>query len=109
MGFIREIKEIEKLLLQKLIDKAEVKIRSYSYLLVEELRDGGMGSVRFHLKEDNQTKRNFGSCVSEIKFKDKDGIDVILSLYLDTDGDVFELDVWKTNFSKVLNFENALK
>ncbi len=46
--------------------------------------------------------RAFGTAVSEAKFKDADGIDVIATLYLDQEDQPFELNVWKTDFSPLL-------
>jgi len=37
-------------------------------------------------------------CVSEYQFNDVDGIIVIASLYVDNENDLFELDIWKTNY-----------
>ncbi|WP_421750901.1 DUF6984 family protein [Croceimicrobium sp.] len=34
--------------------------------------------------------------------KDADGVEVIATLYLDKDGSLFELDLWKTNFEPLL-------
>ena len=39
--------------------------------------------------------------VSECQFKDIDGVPVIASLYLDKDNELFELDIWKVDFSKL--------
>ena len=46
----------------------------------------------------------FGKQVSELQFVDQDGIDVLVSLYVDTQGEIFELDVWKTDFSQLIRF-----
>ncbi len=72
-------------------------------LLVRSMDDGGMGSLclfpKGEIKEDG---RSFGESVSEFQFTDQDGIEVIASLNLDDNGDLFELDIWKTDFSKVI-------
>ena len=44
-------------------------------------------------------ERKFGSQVSDCQFKDTDGVTVIASLYLDREGNMYELDMWKTDFS----------
>ena len=41
---------------------------------------------------------HFGKCVSEYQFNDVDGVIVIASLYVDNENDLFELDIWKTNY-----------
>jgi hypothetical protein len=48
-----------------------------------------------------RSERFFGSRVAELQFADTDGVQVIASLNVDKDGDLFELDMWKTNFSAV--------
>lgn len=42
-------------------------------------------------------------------FKDADGIPVIVSLNIDKDDCLFELDVWKINFDRVVNYENLFQ
>lgn len=38
----------------------------------------------------------------ETQFTDIDGVEVIASLNVDVDGVLFELDIWKTNFEKLV-------
>jgi hypothetical protein len=61
-----------------------------------------MGSLQLKVAEQDQTGRRFGSSVSEYSFPDRDGVFVLVSLYLDRAGRPFELDVWKTDFSALL-------
>ena len=71
-------------------------------LLVRSMDDGGMGSLYLFPKgEIKKDGRRFGESASEFRFTDQDGVEVIASLYLDNSGDLFELDIWKTDFSKV--------
>ena len=46
------------------------------------------------------------SVVSEYEFKDKDGVDVVASLFLDKEGNLYELDIWKVDFSELLSLPN---
>ncbi|MEC3882013.1 DUF6984 family protein [Parapedobacter sp. 10938] len=48
--------------------------------------------------------RKLGEQVSDFQFTDVDGVEVIASLNVDTEGQLFEVDVWKTNFEKLLRF-----
>lgn len=100
----RNISEKEKKLLNKLIKNANVKFTKAvpENLLVRNLDDGQMGSLKFY-NQDNKN-RVFGSQVSEVSFKDVDDILVIATLYLDNYGDLFEIDVWKVDFSPTINF-----
>jgi hypothetical protein len=68
---------------------------------VQEMADGGMGSLYLVHPFKGRSERLFGGRVAEIQFADSDGVLVIASLNVDKDGDLFELDMWKTDFSAV--------
>lgn len=70
--------------------------------LVEEMNDGGMGSLRF--VDDSQTERRFGAAFAEGRFLDEDGVSVSVVLNLDDRGALFELDVFKADFSALKRF-----
>ncbi|MGT2430711.1 DUF6984 family protein [Cupriavidus basilensis] len=40
-----------------------------------------------------------GSDLASVEFFDEDGVAVIVTLSLDNYGDLYELDIWKTDFS----------
>lgn len=71
-------------------------------LMVTPLNDDGMGSLRLEPHELVQPNRKMDRRVSEYIFKDADGVDVIASLNLDTNSELFELDLWKTDFSRLI-------
>jgi len=89
-------------LLDFLIQKSvmEVPIDWQTSLQVIPLDDGGMGSLLL-LPEGVgiSTNRLFGEQVSECQFKDVDGIYVVVSLNVDREGKLFELNIWKTDFT----------
>jgi hypothetical protein len=69
-------------------------------LAVEDLDDGGMGSLRlWPAGVDPSLPRVFGAAVAETQFVDEEGVAVIVTLYVDRAARPFELDVWRTNFS----------
>jgi hypothetical protein len=70
--------------------------------LVEDLADGGMGSIRF--RGHQQDKRAFGRQIGEATFVDEDGIVVSATLNLDQHGDLFELDLWKVDNSPLRKY-----
>jgi len=92
-----------KFLVKLLKNNTSFKVNLYqlSQLQVEEADDGGMGGLIFLSK--NQGRR-LGKDIANYEFKDQDGVTVITTLSLDNFGDLYELDVWKTNFSKLINF-----
>lgn len=71
-------------------------------ILVCPMNDGGMGSILIFNKDD-EPDRVFGEQISECYFVDEDGVDVVVSLNVDNKGNLFELDIWKINFSPVIN------
>src|SRR5689334_4942901 len=72
---------------------------------VYPMSDGGMGSVRFVTERTASRHRKFGQQLSQLHLKDADGVDVIASLDVDTDGELFELDLWKTDFSPTIRLK----
>ncbi len=72
---------------------------------VEEINDGGMGSLRFLPKKVE--KRIYKNDVSIMHYKDTDGIPVMFSLNVDQDNDLYELDVFKGDFSPLKKFPVA--
>lgn len=97
----RHLTRQEESLLGELISKSEMNL-SFNWkedLLVSELADGGMGGLSLHPPGIADKGRRFGCQVSDCQFKDTDGVTVIASLYLDREGNMYELDMWKTDFS----------
>ena len=76
-------------------------------VLVEPMEDGGMGSLRLQLPNvaPSGVSRLIGS---ELLFKDRDGVHVLASLYLDSVGTPVELDLWKVDFSPLLGVPDEL-
>lgn len=93
-------------LIRFLVQKAELELELGwdKKLIVTQLNDDGMGSLRLEPQGLIRTNRKLESRVSEHIFKDTDGVDVIASLNLDTNKELFELDLWKTDFSPLLSF-----
>jgi hypothetical protein len=70
-----------------------------SRLGVESMNDGCMGSLRLWPDGANGTAAAFGRRLAECQFIDEDGVTVIASLNIDSRDQLFELDVWKVDFS----------
>ncbi|WP_411550329.1 DUF6984 family protein [Leptospira venezuelensis] len=99
MESFRKITSSERRLLLFLLTKSNIdayKSLDLDKLNVQEMADGGMGSLVFGT--DNK-ERQFGKCIASISFHDKDGIEVSVSLNIDQYGDLYELDLWKVDFS----------
>ena len=87
----------------------ELKDEYLSNLLVTELNDGKMGGLLLYPNGIINKNRIFGKRIAEYQFKDIDGVDVIVSLNVDSNGLLFELDIWKTNFEELIQLPISLK
>lgn len=101
MGILREPTIEEVQLLDKLIENASIDLplNWKSTLKVKPMNDGDMGSLLLFPNRANNCNRIFGEQISEYQYKDIDGVDIIASLNIDSNGSLFELDIWKTDFS----------
>lgn len=108
---LRDTSPDELRLLDFLVSAARgVKVRDdwRERLKVADLQDGGMGSLRIFPDGLDSDGRIFGRMASDYRFLDEDGVEVIVSLYLDQDEGLFELDSWKTDFGKLIRIPNRL-
>lgn len=98
----------EERLLEYLVKKSKVIIPENwkDGLMVCPMDDGEMGSLYLIPQGSVIEGRVLGGQVSDFQFTDIDGIEVIVSLNLDKDGCLFELDIWKTNFERLLKLPN---
>ncbi|AIZ64042.1 hypothetical protein PK28_10655 [Hymenobacter sp. DG25B] len=65
---------------------------------VTELNTGETASLRF---SSGLPGRQLGELIARTRFLDEDGIAVLVSLYLDQAGDLYELDCWKVDDTAV--------
>lgn len=98
------------MLLEKLVAKStkEFSANWKENLLVRSMDDGKMGSLLLFPGGIIENGRKFGARVSELKFNDADGVEVIASLNADELGRMFELDSWKTDFSPLIQIPQNL-
>lgn len=96
-------------LIEFLIMKSKYKIRSdwKDQLMVASMDDGGMGSLKLIPLKNTNNNPSFGNQVAEYRFKDADGIEVLVSLNVDQFGNLFELDIWKTNYGKLIRLPDV--
>ena len=98
----------EKALLAALISKAhgpEDLTESLPDCRVEEMSDGGMGSLRFSLQDGRP--RRLGERLSDAEFTDGDGVPIMVGTNLNDCGELYELDIWKVDFSPVVQFPSV--
>lgn len=100
------LKEIK--LIKLLINISDLSFPNWEKnLLVCEMNDGKMGSLK--LMNNTLTENSlsvFGKQISEYQFVDSDGVDVMVSLNIDNNNQLYELDIWKTDFSPLNKFPN---
>jgi hypothetical protein len=97
--FLREEKLIELLIKKSGINfPADWKDK----ISVSEMNDGKMGSLKLIPNNFVDKNRFFGKQISEYQFTDSDNVEVIVSLNIDKEGYLFELDIWKTDFSPLI-------
>jgi len=77
-------------------------VENLASVLVEEMNDGGMGSLLF--VSDAVLDRRFGAQLAEASFLDEDGVLVSVTLNVDQRGELFELDLWKVDNSYLKRF-----
>ena len=99
---MRSLKKEELPLVRFMIQKAGIDV-DVQNLKVESMDDGGMGSLHF-FTETKEPK--FGESVAEYEFKDEDGIPVFVTLMIDQNGNIFELDMFKGDFSPLIKWPN---
>lgn len=104
MKLIRKPLPQEEQLLETLIELTNLQFNENwkTNLLVAPMSDGGMGSLRLYPKGILDNHVFFGKQVSDYQFFDEDNVPVIASLNLDNHGDLYELDIWKTDFSPLI-------
>jgi hypothetical protein len=67
---------------------------------VADMQDGGMGSIRF------LGSGPFGMALVEAQYADTDGVLVSIAVNGDKQGQLFELDFWKVDFSPLKRYPN---
>lgn len=103
---VRLLRDDERALLVGMIHgipQAQGLLSSLENAVVEEMNDGGMGSLRF-CQLGTVAPRRLGALLAEREFVDSDGIPVMVAINLDDRGELFELDIWKVDFSPLRRF-----
>jgi hypothetical protein len=98
VGEPRDLRDDETKLLIAMLSataRTEPLIASLAARQVHEMNDGSMGSLRFVGVDD----RKFGSITAEAIFRDEDGVPVNAAVIVDQYGELYELDIFKADFS----------
>jgi hypothetical protein len=103
---IRKPTDLEIKLIEVLIDKSSLKFSDWKEkLMVQPMSDGGMGSLTLFPNGTDEKDRKFGKSISEHEFYDSDSVMVSVALYVDTNDQLYELDMWKVDFSPLMEID----
>jgi hypothetical protein len=100
---VRPLREEESELIRSLLSGVSAKAAledTLSASRVTDMQDGGMGSIRFVQPEPT----SFGKALVEAQYVDSDGVLVIIAVNTDNNGDLFEVDFWKVDFSPLRRY-----
>lgn len=100
---MRKINEKEFKLIKKIIPNGMHSFYSDDFLrgvTVDYSDDGGMGGLIFFPERKD---RKFGSILGDCSFRDRDGAWVLASIFLDENGELFELDMWRSDFKRLID------
>ncbi len=109
MNPFRELSSQEKTLLVTLLQATPDTLRfinSVDDLVAKQMNDGGMGSLLLVPKGLEGASRSFGRQLVLGEFTDSDGVPVSVALNVDSEGRLYELDVWKVNFTPLVAWPN---
>ena len=106
LGPVRELREDELRVLRKMLSQTSIETEfeeQVASMKVQTMADGGMGSIRFYNGRD-RSPLDYGGQIAEAAFQDADGVPVSITLSVDTIGDLFEMDVFKADFSPLIRY-----
>jgi hypothetical protein len=96
----REIREEEVVLINFLLIKIGLSPSDYTIAdWVDDYEGGKMGSIGMGTEE-----ATYDSDLVQVEYIDSDGIDVVITLTKDTDNQLLDLDFWKIDFSKLIQY-----
>jgi hypothetical protein len=106
LGPVRELREDESRVIRKMLFQIGVGTEFEDQLAamkVQTMADGGMGSIRFYDGRD-RSPLDYGGQIAEAAFQDADGMPVSVTLSVDRAGQLFEMDVFKADFSPLIRY-----
>ena len=104
----RPLRPLERELIERMLVGQDVGPGTearLSSVLVEDMQDGGMGSVRF-LTSDHAA-RHLGRAITQAEYIDEDGVLVSIVVNVDQENELYEVDFWKVDFSPLKRYPRA--
>ena len=100
MNQTRKIRQNERDLIVFLLEKLNLNVADYPISEeVFEYEGGKMGSISLNNNPDS-----YAGDLIQVEYIDTDNTPVMITLTHDTEGQLLDLDFWKTDFSKLLKY-----
>lgn len=97
----REIKNEERQIVEFLLGNLELPVRELKIpSQVLPLNDGQMRSISFDLMGN----KKFGRDLIQGEYIDIDNVVILITLTVDVDNELFELEFWKTDFDRLIKY-----
>lgn len=97
----RPVKETEILIIQSLLNHIKADLKQFPINNTAfEYEGGKMGSI--NLVNDNQGE--YKGDIAIAQYIDSDGVIVMITLTIDTNNNLLDLDFWKVNFEKLITY-----
>ncbi|MDD7888279.1 hypothetical protein [Flavivirga sp. 57AJ16] len=100
----RDLKIEEYQLLENMLKELKEYDFNLNELKVVDMLDGGMGSLYIVNALKTREERKMNKAIIEKQFYDVDDVPISVSINIDTDGNLFELDIWRVDFNPIINF-----
>jgi hypothetical protein len=99
----RKIRENEKALIVFLLESLGLNVADFPISEdVFEYEGGKMGSISLNNNPDS-----YAGDLVQVEYTDTDGTPVLITLTVDDQGELLDLDFWKTDFSKLLKYPSV--
>jgi hypothetical protein len=103
MNQTRKIRQNERDLIVFLLEKLNLNVADYPINEeVFEYEGGKMGSISLNNNPDA-----YAGDLIQVEYIDTDNTPVMITLTHDTEGQLLDLDFWKTDFSKLLKYPSV--
>ena len=79
-----------------------VLVAGLEHSKVRDMQDGRMGSIKFN--PEFPGRRRMAGCIAEADYMDADGVPVSIAINVDQAGRLFEVDIWKVDFSPLVKY-----
>ena len=101
----RPLRPLERELVERMLTGRDVKPgieAKLSSALVEDMQDGGMGSIRF--LSSSHSVRHVGKAIAQAEYIDDDSVLVRIVINVDQENELYEVDFWKVDFSPLKRY-----